>query len=176
MEYYKHDTQNSDLYNASFMYNCELKKEKDYLDTKNDVGLRDYSLNEAYSHMRCFKNPELESKLITDTYDLKYRCVDKEYLRKPSTQTYSDCLGYDCKYEANEFMYELDDFNTYHNYPVCKQRDEESEQSTCCPENIQVFNNLTRRNMSFPQSPKPKQDLLMDETKIPSITYHECRY
>ena len=105
MEYYKHDTKNSDLYNASFMYNCELKKNKNYLDTNNDIGLRDYSLNEVYSHMRCFKNPELESKLITDTYDLKYRCVDKEYVRKPSTKHYSDCLGYDCKYEANEFMY-----------------------------------------------------------------------
>lgn len=175
MEYYNHDTTNSDLYNASFLYNCDLKQQKEFQDKTNDLGIRDYTLNEDYTYMRCFKDPKLEHKLRSDTYDLKYRCVSKEYLRTPSTKVYSDCLGYDCKREKNEFMYDLDEFNTYHNYPVCKFRGT-TEESTCCPENTQIFNNWTRRSMAFPQRPKPNNELLMEETKIPALTYHTCEF
>lgn len=175
MEYYNHDTTNSDLYNASFSYNCDLKKQKELQDNTNDLGLRDYALNEDYTYMRCFKDPNLEHKLRSDTFDLKYRCVSKDYIRTPSTKLYSDCLGYDCKRENNEFMYDLDEFNTYHNYPVCKYRGT-TEASTCCPENIQIFNNWTRRSMAIPQRPKPNNELLMEDTKIPSLTYHTCEF
>jgi hypothetical protein len=174
MAYFKYDTENSDLYNASFMYNCHMKKNKECGDKVFDTGYNNYALDDAYSHLRCFIDPVMEQKLRTDVYSLKYRCLDNEQRRNPSSKTYSTCLGYDCKRESNEFMYELDEFNTYHNYPVCKFRGKATK-STCCPENTQIFNNLTRRSMSFPQKPKPPQELLMEDAKIPSLTYHECR-
>lgn len=173
MEYYNHDTANSAMYNASFLYNCDLRKQKEWQDEANDASVRNYALSDDNTYRRGFKDPNLEHKLRSDTFDLKYRCVSKEYMRTPSTKLYSDCLGYDCNRNGNDFMYDLDEFNTYHNYPVCKFRGT-TKASTCCPENTQIFNNLTRRSMAFPQRPKPNRELLMEETKIPSLTYHNC--
>jgi len=137
-----------------------------------------YALNEDFSHMRCFKESDLEHKLRSDTYDLQYRCIPEKYKRTPSTKVYSTCLGYECKRdEPNGFMYEMDEFNTYHNYPVCKYREDNNNNSivsTCCPENTQVFNNWTRRSMGFPQPPRADKDLLIEESKIPALTYNEC--
>ncbi len=176
--YYQPDISDSDIYNQSMRYQCNLKEQKTLLEDSTDMRLEGYSLSGDKTHMRCFKDPVLEQKLRTDTYDITNKCGGPTvpYVRNSSTKTYSECLGYDCNREDNEFMYKLDEFNTYHNYPVCKLRGD-SKQLTCCPENTQLYNNVTRRSMAFEQSPKAPKDIpALDRYffDIPDLKYNKC--
>lgn len=176
--YYQADISASDVYNQSMSYQCNLKEQKSLLEEKNDINILNYSLSFDKTNMRCFKNSDLEQKLRTDTFDTAYKCSGPNipYVRNPSTKTYSECLGYECNNEANEFLYKLDEFNTYHNYPVCKARNDD-EQITCCPENTQLFNNLTRRNMAFEQPPSQPKDIPALNRyffDIPDLKYNKC--
>ena len=176
--YHQIDISDSDIYNLSMQYQCGLKDKKENYDVSMNCGLTDYSLSEEKTHMRCFIEPVLEQKLKTDTFDTSYKCggPNKIYKRTPSDKVYSTCLGYDCHKEDNDFMYELDDYNTYHNYPVCKYRDDEKKTKTCCPENTQIFYNLTRRNVGFPYKER-KENTNLDKFffDIPDLKYNKCR-
>ena len=63
-EYYDHDTRNSDLYNASFLYNCELKKDKEHQEMDATVVQKDLVLR----------------NLVASTYALATLSSDKEVL------------------------------------------------------------------------------------------------
>lgn len=171
--YHNFDTDNSDIYMQSMLLNCDLKSQKEFYDKRNDNVVMAYNLSEDKTHMRCFKDPVLEQNLRTDIYSLDYKCKNDVYPMADKNKVYSQCLGYECNREKSEFMYDLDEFNTYHNYPVCKNR--EGNTFTCCPENIQIYNNWTKRQYAFkkPSIPKP---LIMKEEKIPPLTYNECCY
>jgi hypothetical protein len=43
----------------------------------------------------------------------------------------------------------------------------------CCPENIQVFNNWTKRHNAVRQI-NDTQELIMEEFEIPSLKYYKC--
>lgn len=136
------------------------------------------------------------SSLFVDKDQFNYKCVDnivlEDKIRKNAlllfnnkcfvppckpNKTYSNALGYACNKEPNNFLYKLDEHNTYHNYPVCKKNDDNNDKSiTCCPENIQLFNNWTRRRLPVNTSTnKPKKELIMLVDRIPSLKYNECQ-
>ena len=163
-DYHCPDIANSSLYETSVRVNCilqniEQSKHKD-LNTK----LKGSVTEKSSTIMREFIEPVYEHKLKTDQYDNKYKChyVDPSH---DKDRVYSTCLGFECN---TDMMYKLDDFNTYHNYPVCKVR--EDGQVTCCPENIQIFDNMTRRNIEM-HANKPDIDLIVDHPIIPKLTY-----
>ena len=165
-DFYKADISNSTLYNRSFEVNNILRNEEaEKYDSWNT------HLNAAYvepesTSMRCFIEPTTELKLKTDQYLNDYRCHVES-----STGSFKadDCIGFECN---KGMLYKLDSFNTYHNYPVCKVREDQKEM-TCCPENIQIFDNLTRRNVQVPVI-KPDNDLIMDTPIIPQLKYNKC--
>lgn len=160
------DISNSSLYEKSTAINCLLEKKEDIKYTNVNKLLNQSVIEEASTNMRGFIEPVYEQHLKTDQYANKNRC----YVN-PSTDTtmnYSDCVGFECN---TNMMYELDNFNTYHNYPVCKVR--ENKEVTCCPENIQIFDNITRRNIEIPDS-KQRYDLFVNEPIIPKLTYNKC--
>lgn len=167
---FSYDTNNSSFYDESVKLNCKIidnLQNDSYFYNKEQ---NDYSVNDSKTFMRCFIDPVLEQKLRTDHLSLQYRCA----VNKPAVKDYSDCLGYACnKDQHNQFAYRLDEFNTYHNYPVCKYRNEDSE-ATCCPENIQIFNNWTKRH-NISQVTKDRQELIMEDQKIPLIKMQPCK-
>jgi predicted esterase YcpF (UPF0227 family) len=168
-EKYNPDIKNSSIYEASLKLNCNIKDNLQAFYNRNNTDIKDYSLNEQKTHMRCFKDTVLEDRLITDQFLLQYRCgIDN----KKNNKEYSNNVGYACNREPNELLYNLDEYNTYHNYPVCKLSDDNKKMS-CCPENIQIFNNWTRRHIITPVVHK-KQDLIMEDQHIPRLTYSKC--
>jgi len=162
MAFYKHDVSNSKLYNESCLLNCDLVEKKEgYVNMLNDE-IRDYT--ETKTNCETRKDTITEHFLFTDQFDLKYRCD----ATLPSQSTFNDdCLGYECN---KRFMYELDEFNTYHNYPVCTTTD---EGIACCPKNVQIFNNITRRNNEIPS--RVSDSILLFEDDIPKLQYNTCR-
>ena len=171
VDFYKPDISNSSLYDRSVDVNCILHTEAHNKYTSWNTQMNDAFVEPASTSMRCFINPRDELKLKTDQYLNDYRChVDS------STESFKgdDCIGFECN---KGMMYKLDEFNTYHNYPVCKVRDTnneaDSKEMTCCPENIQIFDNVTRRNIEIPQV-KPDNDLIMDTPIIPQLRYNKC--
>ena len=167
---FSYDTTNSGFYDDSVKLNCKIMDDLQnnaYFFNKEQSN---YSVDDSKTFMRCFTDPVLEQKLRTDHLSLKYRCG----IKKPPVKDYSDCLGYSCnKDQHNMFAYNLDEFNTYHNYPVCKYRNNE-EEPTCCPENIQIFNNWTKRH-NISQVTKERQELLMQDQEIPLIKMQPCK-
>jgi uncharacterized protein with PIN domain len=165
---FSYDTQNSSYYEQSVKLNCKII---DNLQTNSHFDNKEksmYFVDDSTTHMRCFIDPVLEQKLKTDHLSLDYRCG----IVKPPAKQYSDCLGYACNKDThNQFAYNLDEFNTYHNYPVCKYRNNETE-VTCCPENIQIFNNWTKRH-AISEHPKVNSHLLMED--IPIVKHEGCR-
>lgn len=168
VDYYQPDISNSCLYDQSVNVNCILQTEENAKYTKWNTYLNESYVEPSSTSMRCFIEPRDEFKLKTDQYLNDYRChVDS------STNTFEgdDCLGFECN---KGMMYKLDEFNTYHNYPVCRFRDENNkEEMTCCPENIQIFDNITRRNVEIPVI-KPDNDLIMNTPIIPQLKYNKC--
>ena len=175
MNYHQFDTQDSDAY-------CESRNIHDVLNnhaTQNssvDTSEHFFGPRARYG---CVKNTDLEHNLFTDQYNLsKYKSFcDKD--KKCAEKQYSDCLGYECnRNHPHDFMYPLDEYNTYHNYLVCEQTKSKDEYNTfsqaCCPKNIQIFNNLTRRHLGVPQNNKPSQTLIMDDQAIPIVTMKRC--
>lgn len=165
--FYEIDTEDSSLYEDSLKLHCNMKDALQNSYYNKNKNISEYSTSYDKTYMRCFKDVNLEDMYRKDTFQLKYRCGYTEDSSLNNTK-YSDCLGYSCNKEQNEFLYNLDEFNTYHNYLVC-----DDNSMTCCPENIQIFNNWTRRHM--PVKPvKPPQDIIMDEQEIPKLTYNKC--
>lgn len=180
------DINNSDVYNQSFALNNNLKKALSNDERIQTHTFGTFGVDPVTTNMRGFKDYDLEFKYQTDQYSLKYKteCPIKPII--PQTK-YSDCLGYSCLRDTNSsknFMYELDEYNTYHNYPVCKYRDNpdkssfldnHSERMGCCPENIQIFNNWTgRRNAVKANRDDNSQELIMEEFEIPTLKYNKC--
>lgn len=172
--YHKFDTQNSSTYNESLNTHLKLEEKQsnnlaDISGVYNDNTFEIEDIMAARS-MRCQKDTTLEFNLLTDQFNIpKY----KTYC--PSTpiasKEYSDCLGYQCnRNHPHDFMYQLDEYNTYHNYLVC----DEPERKTCCPKNVQIFDNWTRRHHSTVQDPKPPTTLILEENKIPLVTMKQC--
>jgi hypothetical protein len=118
--------------------------------------------NEKY--MRGCINTDQEHIMQLDQYNLAYRC-HKE--RDEGTKTYSDCIGYQCNRESNEFLYSLDEFNTYRNNPV-------NQQGVFCPKNVQLFNNWTKRNDQYFVENNNTYPNHYHEEKIPALTYNTC--
>jgi hypothetical protein len=178
------DINNSDIYNQSFALNDYLKNELTHDEKIQNRTFGTFGVDPVTTNMRCFKDYDLEFKYQTDQYSLKYKteCPEKRNVNIE----YSDCLGYSCLRDTNSsknFMYDLDEYNTYHNYLVCKNRDKPdkssfsnntSQQMGCCPENIQVFNNWTKRHNAVRQINDGTQELIMEEFKIPILKYYKC--
>ena len=163
---YEPDVSNSSLYEQSLHVNCVLQtKENEKYSSINDSLNKSYTEEESTS-MRCYIEREQEQRLRVDQFENKYRChVDSSN----DQDAYDDCVGYECN---RGMMYKLDNFNTYHNYPVCKIRD---EKISCCPENVQIFDNMTRRNIEIPYT-RPMHDLIVDSPIIPKLEYNKCFY
>ena len=164
-DYYHPDISNSSLYNKSVDMDCMLQIAESVKYQKLNHKINNFITEEASTMMREYIDPIYEHKLRTDQYNNQYRCyvnpiVDERF--------YSDCLGFECN---TNMLYKLDDFNTYHNYPVCKVRD--NNEITCCPENVQIFDNMTRRNVEIPDT-RPKYDLIVDKPMIPKLVYNKC--
>jgi hypothetical protein len=170
VSYYENDINDSQTYLNSVRMHCDLMhtQTNTYMDAVNKTA--DYIGDGVATNMRCFKDPELEQNFKLDQYNLNYRC--DPFISRDNQKDYSDCLGYACNREEDAFMYALDEFNTYHNYLVCKNK-HDNDMITCCPENIQIFNNWTKRHMAYKPT-RPKQDLFIEEQKIPLITYKRC--
>jgi hypothetical protein len=163
--YHQPDISDSSLYNRSIEVNCILQDVENKQYMYNNSALNASFVNDSSTMMRGFIETTFEQKLRTDQFENKYRCsVESSF----DNTTYPNALGYECN---TNMMYELDEFNTYHNYPVCKIR--ENNEVSCCPENIQIFDNLTRRNVEL-STHKPLQDLIIEQTIIPGLTYNKC--
>lgn len=163
MAFYQHEIANSKLYEKSRLLNCDL------VNTRNvSEGFMNRQLtNYATVDTSCSKenSPDTEHFLITDQFNAKYRCEDAT---QPTNPFVDNSLGF----AANKgFMYGLDDFNTYHNYPVCT-KNENGE--ACCPKNVQIFRNMTRRNNEIPAREMEQSVLLFDDN-IPKLTYNTCK-
>lgn len=167
IDFYKPDVSNSSLYERSIDVNCILQNEENEKYTLWNTSLNSAYVEPSSTSMRCFINTNDELKMKTDQYLNDYRChVDSS---SDSFQN-DNCIGYECN---KGMMYKLDEFNTYHNYPVCKFRTSNSEEMSCCPENVQIFDNITRRNIEMPNI-KPDNDLIMDTPIIPQLKYNKC--
>ena len=167
-QFYTHDIADSDLYKQSLDVGCSLHNATHAAYSSRIQQQAAYGLNYDSTHYRGYIDSDREHQFRTDQFDLKYRCPSSNDAQH--TYTNDDSLGYACN---KGFMYELDEHNTYHNYIVCKNRDDATTM-TCCPENIQIFNNLTRRTMEQ-QPHKPKAVLFVEDEKIPTVTYSKCK-
>lgn len=174
MEYHRFDTQNSSTYDKSRHTHVRLDQEKSEevarmsgVYHRNAFEMEDIVESRA---IECQKDAALEHHLWTDQYNVpKYKTFCPT-VPAPTKQTWSDCLGYRCnRTHPHEFMYTLDEFNTYHNYLVC-----DAGRMTCCPKNTQIFNNWTRRHHSTMQGVKPPTTLILEENPIPGLTMREC--
>tara|TARA_B110000261_G_C13073321_1_gene353074 strand:- start:264 stop:773 length:510 start_codon:yes stop_codon:yes gene_type:complete len=165
--YYTDDIANSYLYDNSVKVDCLSTQIKNQMYLSQNMALNTSFLDESSTIMRGFIDTTNEHKLKTDTYDNKYRCYEKV---SDHGCDYPDYIGYECN---TGMLYKLDEFNTYHNYPVCKIRDEQQE-ITCCPENIQIFDNITRRNIELPSHDEDR-DLIIQESHIPQLQYNRCQ-
>lgn len=164
--FYEPDVSDSSLYEQSFHVNCVLQKNENERYSFLNESMNKSYLEEASTSMRCYIERDQEHKLRVDHLDNKYRC----HVEPPNKQSESvDCVGYECN---QGMMYKLDNFNTYNNYPVCKIRD---EKISCCPENIQIFDNITRRNIEILDT-RPKHELIVDSPIIPKLVYNKCFY
>lgn len=164
--YHEIDIHDSDTYTDSVLYNCYLQEGQTLLDD----AVQTFPLNNE-KHMRGCIDRVKEQHLKTDQYDSKYRC---HFERKPDKGDYSDCLGYSCNREKNEFMYKLDEFNTYRNYPVRHGGSTITSSPGFCPENVQLFNNWTKRHDESFETYKTENNLIMNEEKIPMVSYKTC--
>lgn len=179
------DINNSEIYDQSLALNDHLKKKLTDDESNQNRTFGTFGVDPVTTNMRCFKDYDLEFKYQTDQYSLKYKteCPPE---KKMNNIEYSDCLGYSClrdKNSSENFMYDLDEYNTYHNYIVCKYRDNPDKSSDntyqqmgCCPENTQIFNNLTKRHnaVRLQNNDDSKQELIMEEFKIPMLKYYKC--
>lgn len=163
MAFYQHEVADSKLYEQSHLLNCDLANTRNVSDGFLNRQLADYVTVDTSCAKE--KNPDTEHLLITDQFNLKYRCEDAT---QPTNPFVDNSLGF----ATNKgFMYGLDDFNTYHNYPVCT-KNEHGE--ACCPKNVQIFRNMTRRNNELPVRATEQSVLLFDDN-IPKLTYNTCK-
>ena len=173
MEYHKFDIQNSSSYDESIRQHNRLNNiaNEEFLRISRINNNHTFEIQDimASRSKECVKDTSLEYNLLTDQYNLgKYKsfCPTNE-----DHKNYSDCLGYQCnRNHPHDFMYQLDEYNTYHNYLVC-----DYNEKICCPKNTQIFNNLTRRHHSSPQSNKQQTTLILEENNIPIVTMKECK-
>lgn len=165
--YHHHDIANSLLYTKSVELNCMLENIENSMYTNDNNEMSKSFVNESSTMMRGFIDPYKEQTLRTEQYDIKNKCyANSSY----DNTVYPNSIGYECN---TNMMYALDNFNTYHNYPVCKIRD--NNKVACCPENIQIFDNITRRNVEIP-SDRPAHDLIVEAPIIPQLQYNKCFY
>lgn len=168
MEYHAIDISDSELYKKSQEIDCLQQKH-----SKNNERLYDIYSDDVTRYYDGFIDQSTQFHIQTVNFESKMRCFNDELFRKSSH--YPDFIGY----EANRgMMYKLDEFNTYNNYPVCKVREEKQQGNlvSCCPKNVQIFDNLTRRRYAYPQEVKQERNiLLVEETKIPELKFHQCR-
>lgn len=165
-DYYHPNISNSPLYDRSIEVNCLLEKDGSLKYVKNNDSLYSSFINESSTMMRDYIDPAYELKIKTDQYDNKYRCYTNSSCNNTTT-VYPNNIGYECN---TNMMYKLDEFNTYNNYPVCKFKDNEM---ICCPENIQIFDNITRRNVEI-STDRPNEDLIIEQPIIPSLEFNKC--
>lgn len=164
MAFYQHDVANSKLYEQARLLNCDLVNTRNVADGFFNKQVTNYATVDTTC--RDTKSPDTEHFLITDQFNLKYRCEDATL---PTNPFVDDSLGF----ATNKgFMYALDDFNTYHNYPVCTTK--ESGEMACCPKNVQIFRNMTRRNHEVPPR-ETEQSVLMFDDNLPKLTYNTCK-
>lgn len=101
---------------------------------------------------------------------------------KPRSKTnYPDRIGYDANIDT---IYTLDDYNTYHNYPVCVNKEQHHKhknghdtlQKCCAPKNVQIFDNCTKKTNEYAKVAARSSHFIVetvDET-IPSSQYATC--
>jgi hypothetical protein len=163
MAYYRPDTKDSSLYEKSCLLNHDLVNSKrvneSYMNYKNSVHAF------ATNHCQQIRDTDKEDLIFKDQYDLKYRCKDASLPKVPDFVDNS--LGYECN---KGFMYTLDNYNTYHNYLVCENTE---KGKVCCPKNVQLFRNHTRRNTEIPMHESSKL-YFNDVDKLPNLTYNVC--
>jgi hypothetical protein len=162
MSFYKDDVVDSHLYVQSCLINSDLIHKNNIA----NMGLnRGNSIrNELNVQCKSIKDPMKEHFLLRPRFNAKYVCDEITQYSEPFTD---DSLGYECN---KGFMYELDEFNTYHNYPVCSLRD---NNIACCPKNVQIFNNITKRNNEVPMH--VRNDILLFKDNIPHLKYNTCQ-
>lgn len=172
-ELYAHDVADSDLYKQSLDMGCALHNAKHAAYTHHTRQHASYGVNYDHTRFRGLLDTDREQQFRTDQFDLRYRCPPSQEEMQSSRLANADMPNDDLGYACNKgFMYELDSHNTYHNYIVCKNRDTSIAQ-TCCPENIQIFNNITRRTIEQDHR-KPDNVLFVEDEKIPTLTYSQC--
>ena len=114
---------------------------------------------------------ENDTFLRRESYTLNNSCK----VKKDDEQKFqkNDCIGYECL--KGSFLYDPDEHNTYHNYPVL-QEEKHNGFDVFCTENHQVFHNLTRRSDVRPMPERHIEDsTILDSEKIPELTWYECK-
>lgn len=164
---YEIETENSKLYDKSVEVNCLIGK---------------CLKRESSSHI----HTELDQYHCTRNR-FRDRDFDKEYTLiqgqsdvcavKPDTWAnscdYPDVIGF----AANTgMMYPLDEFNTYRNYPVCRNKYDQCQgrnRRICELMNVQIFDNLTRKNNEVVRRDRDTNVDLIVETTIKPKGYHD---
>jgi hypothetical protein len=178
--YHQFDTHDSEMYIRALATHHDLKNKHEQHRSKTTAAENDHLFNFkdiSLVRLNQHKDATIEHNLWTDQYNTnkyKVNCAYKIYDEMNQGKNYSDCLGYECnRNHPHDFMYLLDEYNTYHNYPVCTM-DPNIQTINCCPKNVQIFNNLTRRHYAHPQPARTPVTLFIEDDKIPMATMNSC--
>lgn len=163
---------NNTLENISNSFNCKLIQEKANFDNK----VSSYNFNNAIfpENKTChIRDVGLENEMFKKSYLINKSCCDPECYKIMKSNSYKDnnCLGWECVSDA--FLHNPDNFNTFHNYLVYKDRKSIGE--TFCTENHQVLNNWTRRQYVFKPEDR-KNNLDFEFQDIPDLVYHKHNF